>query len=59
MVAAGRTLPRPSKTASPTMQEEAVDRVVMAQEHAVYDAQLPGMRIESKTAAAPGESCGG
>ena len=36
------------ENASPTMQEEAVDRVIMAQEHAVYDAQLPGMQIEIK-----------
>jgi phosphoserine phosphatase RsbU/P len=31
---------------SPSMQEQAVDRVIMAQEHAVYDEALPGMHIE-------------
>jgi len=35
---------------SPAMQEEAVDRVIMAQEHAVYDASLPGMHIEISAA---------
>src|SRR5262249_21123128 len=34
------------ESASPSLQEETVDRVIMAQEHAVYDAQLPGMHIE-------------
>jgi sigma-B regulation protein RsbU (phosphoserine phosphatase) len=34
------------ETAPLSMQEEAVDRVIMAQEHAVYDTQLPGMHIE-------------
>src|SRR6266404_66391 len=49
MVAAGTDqIAAALENASPTMQEEAVDRVVMAQEHAVYDAQLPGMRIEIK-----------
>jgi sigma-B regulation protein RsbU (phosphoserine phosphatase) len=34
------------ENASSAMPEEAVDRVIMAQEHAVYDAPLPGMHIE-------------
>src|SRR5689334_10252547 len=47
MVAAGTDqIAAALESALPAMQEEAVDRVIMAQEHAVYDAQLPGMRIE-------------
>jgi sigma-B regulation protein RsbU (phosphoserine phosphatase) len=47
MVAAGTDqIAAALENASPTMQEEAVDRVIMAQEHAVYDTQLPGMHIE-------------
>jgi sigma-B regulation protein RsbU (phosphoserine phosphatase) len=34
------------ENASAKMQEEAVDRIIMAQEHAVYDEALPGMHIE-------------
>jgi len=47
MVAAGTDqIAAALESAAPTMQEEAVDRVITAQEHAVYDPQLPGMRIE-------------
>jgi len=47
MVAAGtEQIAAALENASPGMQEEAVDRVIMAQEHAVYDTQLPGMHIE-------------
>lgn len=47
MVAAGTDqIAAALESAPPAMQEEAVDRVIMAQEHAVYDTQLPGMRIE-------------
>ena len=34
------------ESAPPGMSEEAVDRLASAQEHAVYDSQLPGLRIE-------------
>jgi len=47
MVAAGTDqIAAALENASPAMQEEAVDRVIMAQEHAVYDTQLPSMHIE-------------
>jgi sigma-B regulation protein RsbU (phosphoserine phosphatase) len=47
MVAAGTDqIAAALENASPAMQEEAVDRVIMAQEHAVYDKQLPGVHIE-------------
>ncbi len=34
------------ESAHPGMGEEEVDRLASAQEHAVYDSQLPGLRIE-------------
>jgi sigma-B regulation protein RsbU (phosphoserine phosphatase) len=47
MVAAGADqIAAALENAAPSMQEEAVDRVIMAQEHAVYDTELPGMHIE-------------
>src|SRR5215831_9077484 len=47
MVAAGTDqIAAALENAAPSIEEEAVDRVIMAQEHTVYDTQLPGMHIE-------------
>ena len=47
MVAAGTDqIAAALENASPAMHEDSLDRVIMAQEHAVYDSQLPGVRIE-------------
>jgi sigma-B regulation protein RsbU (phosphoserine phosphatase) len=47
MVAAGTDqIAAGLENATPSMQEEAIDRVIMTQEHAVYDTQLPGLHIE-------------
>ena len=47
MVAAGtEQIAAALESASFSLKEEAVDRVIMGQEHAVYDEALPGMHIE-------------